>query len=111
MDGTWSLSRELFGQLALYVIASMLMGVAFGVVLLSSPVAIVLYFLMPMGAHRDRRDPVVRRRRAVAGLVELRLDPGRQAAEPTEWAHAGTTLAGGWSFPSSSGSGASPGAR
>ena len=38
------------GQLTLYVIASMLMGVAFGVALLSSPVAIVLYFLMPMGA-------------------------------------------------------------
>ena len=49
VNGAWSISPEFFGQLTLYVTASMLMGVGFGP-LLSSPVAIVLYFLMPIGA-------------------------------------------------------------
>ena len=36
VNGAWSISAQFFGQLTLYVIASMLMGVGFGVALLSS---------------------------------------------------------------------------
>ena len=71
----------------------MLMGVAFGVALLSSPVAIVLYFLMPMGAIAvsaipwfDGVVPWLDGWSSVSILAD-------KALSSTEWAHAGTSLA------------------
>jgi ABC-2 type transport system permease protein len=91
--GTWSLSPESFGQVALYVTASMLMGVGFGVLLLSSPLAIVLYFAMPIGLSAIGAIPWLRDIvpwldwwSSVSILADKPLDA-------TQWAHAGTTLA------------------
>lgn len=93
VDGAWSISPQLFGQLTLYVIASMLMGVAFGVALLSSPVAIVLYFLMPMGAIAVSAIPWFD---GVVPWLDWWSSVSILADKPlssTEWAHAGTSLA------------------
>jgi ABC-2 type transport system permease protein len=93
LDGTWSLSPEFFGQVVLYVGASMLMGIGFGVLLLSSAPAIVLYFLMPIGASAigaipwfDGIVPWVDWWSSVSVLGDHPLDS-------TEWARAGTSLA------------------
>jgi hypothetical protein len=45
--GGWELSAGLLGQMALILVISMLGGLAFGAVLLSSAPAIVLYFVLP----------------------------------------------------------------
>ena len=93
VDATWSLSPEFFGQVALYVTASMLMGVGFGVLLLSSPLAIVLYFAMPIGFSAigaipwfDGIVPWLDWWSSVSILADQPLDSA-------EWARAGTTLA------------------
>ena len=93
VDGTWSLSPEFLGQVALYVTASMLMGVGFGVMLLSSAPAIALYFIMPIGFSAigaipwfDGVVPWLDWWSSVSILADKPLDA-------TEWARAGTTLA------------------
>ena len=43
----WSLSGAQVGQVVLVQVISVLIGVAFGMLLLSSPLAIVLYFVLP----------------------------------------------------------------
>ena len=43
----WELSGAQLGQVLLVQVVSVLVGVAFGMLLLSSPLAIVLYFLLP----------------------------------------------------------------
>ncbi|MFQ1002526.1 hypothetical protein [Modestobacter sp. SSW1-42] len=43
----WSVSAAQVGQVALFQVVSVLSGVAFGMLLLSSPLAIVLYFVLP----------------------------------------------------------------
>jgi ABC-type transport system involved in multi-copper enzyme maturation permease subunit len=45
--GDWSLSLGAVGRGALFEVASMLGGVAFGLAFMSSPLAIVLYFALP----------------------------------------------------------------
>jgi ABC-2 type transport system permease protein len=93
LDGTWSLSPEMLGQVALYVTASMLMGIGFGVMLLSSAPAIVLYFGMPLGFSAIGAIPWVDR---VAPWLDWWNSVSILAEEPldaTQWAHAGTTLA------------------
>lgn len=47
-DGSWFLDTEVLAQLALFHLLNMLVGVAFGLALLSSPLAIVLYYVMPI---------------------------------------------------------------
>lgn len=93
VDGTWSLSPEMLGQVALYVTASMLMGIGFGVLLLSSAPAIVLYFIMPIALSAigaipwfDGVVPWVDWWNSVSVLADKPLDA-------SEWAHAGTALA------------------
>jgi ABC-type transport system involved in multi-copper enzyme maturation permease subunit len=49
IDGAWQLSGGLVGQILFYLVISMLGGVAFGAVLLSSAPAIVLSFVLPIG--------------------------------------------------------------
>ncbi len=93
VDGSWSLSWTMLGQVALYVTAAMLMGIGFGVMLLSSAPAIVLYFVIPIafsaiGAIPWFRDivPWLDWWSSVSILADKPLDA-------TEWARAGTTLA------------------
>lgn len=95
VDGAWSLSPEMLGQVALYVTASMLMGVGFGVLLLSSPLAIVLYLLMPIGASAvgaipwfDGVVPWLDWWSSVSILADQPLDS-------MQWARAGTSM-GAW---------------
>jgi ABC-2 type transport system permease protein len=93
LNGTWALAPEFLGQIALYVTASMLMGVGFGAMLLSSAPAIVLYFVMPIGLSAigaipwfDGIVPWLDWWSSVSILADKQLDA-------TEWARAGTTLA------------------
>jgi ABC-type transport system involved in multi-copper enzyme maturation permease subunit len=93
VDGTWSDAATLIAQSAVYLTAGMLVGVAFGMVLLASAPAIVVLFSLPtLGS-------------ALASLsffadVAPWLDTGRaldplleEAMSTTQWAHAGTALA------------------
>ncbi len=92
-DGSWTLSTVMLGQVALYVTVAMLMGVGFGVMLLSSAPAIVLYFVMPIGLSSigaipwfDGIVPWLDWWSSISILADKPLDA-------TEWARAGTTLA------------------
>lgn len=93
VEGTWSLSPEFFGQVSLYVAVSMLMGVGFGLMLMSTAPAIVLYFAAPIGLSAlvaipwfDGIVPWVDWWSSVSILADKPL-------APIEWARAGTTLA------------------
>jgi ABC-2 type transport system permease protein len=95
VNGAWSLSPEFLGQVALYTTASMLMGVGFGALLMSTAPAIVLYFVMPIGMSSiialpwfDGIVPWLDWWSSVSILADQPLDA-------TEWARAGTTL-GAW---------------
>jgi ABC-2 type transport system permease protein len=92
-DGAWSLPAALLGQDALLAVASMLMGLAFGAMLLSTPPAIVLYLGLPLGFTALAAIPGIEgpagwldRSRSLAPMTE-------QVVSPIEWARAGTTLA------------------
>lgn len=47
-DGSWDISGSLIGQVVALQIILVLMGLAFGALLLNSPLAIVLYLALPM---------------------------------------------------------------
>ncbi len=49
VGGDWSLSLGQLGRFALYDLIGMLGGVAFGLAFMSSPLAIVMYFVIPIG--------------------------------------------------------------
>jgi len=91
--GTWSIPGWLIGQSALYLAASMLMGIGFGAMLLLSAPAIVLYFVVPTAFALFGRIP------AIEGAAEW-FD-GSKTLEPFvneslaagDWAKAGTTMA------------------
>ncbi|BCB91532.1 ABC transporter permease [Phytohabitans suffuscus] len=46
-DGSWQLTAGALGSAVLLQVVNITMGVAFGMLLMSSPLAIVLYFLLP----------------------------------------------------------------
>lgn len=46
-DGSWTTSLSALGSLAVFQLVNVVVGVGFGLALLSSPVAIVLYFALP----------------------------------------------------------------
>lgn len=90
---TWRLPPGALGQVALYLTATMLIGVAFGAVLLNSAPAIVIYYLAPigfgaLGAIHVLDHPMlwVDQGRAMEHITDRFLSP-------TEWAHVGTSLA------------------
>jgi ABC-type transport system involved in multi-copper enzyme maturation permease subunit len=92
VDNTWTLPAAALGQIAVYVGASMVMGVAFGAALLSTAPAIVLLFALPI--------PLL----ALGALPALEdaakwLDQSRSfepltshVMDGTEWARVGTTV-------------------
>jgi ABC-2 type transport system permease protein len=92
-DATWSMSAGLLGQAAFTVAVSMLGGVAFGMVLLASAPAIVLYYLLPTAWGALGSIP------ALEGAARW-LDQGRTMAPIVEetlsalqWARVATSLA------------------
>jgi hypothetical protein len=93
VDGTWSDVAILIAQSGFYLTTGMIVGVAFGMVLLASAPAIVALFALPITWT------------AVAALsvfadvapwldTRLALDPlPREVFSATQWAHAGSALA------------------
>jgi ABC-2 type transport system permease protein len=93
VDATWSDAAILIAQSAVYLTTGMVVGVAFGMVLLASAPAIVALFALPITWT------------AVASLsffadaapwLDTRLALGslpREVLSTTQWAHAGTALA------------------
>ncbi len=93
VDGTWSMPLGQVGQYGVYLVISMLIGVAFGAATLISAPAIVLYFALPLGIT------------AATSLSFLEgagewIDTQRTLAELPEglvsadgWARVGTTVA------------------
>lgn len=93
IGGTWALPPWLLGQLAVLLATSMIIGVGFGAMLLSSAPAIVLSFVLPIAW-------------AALGSINVLtpaarwLDPSRTTVpfsdhmmSGLEWARAGTSLA------------------
>jgi ABC-2 type transport system permease protein len=93
LDGTWSDVAPLIGQSAIFLTSGMVVGVAFGAILLASAPALVALFALPIAWT------------AVASLsffadaapwLDTRLALGpmpQEVMSPTQWAHAGTALA------------------
>jgi len=89
---TWHFPPGALGQVALYVTANMLIGLAFGAVLLNSAPAIVLYYLLPigfgaLGAIHALDHPMrwIDQSRAMEHITDRFLSA-------TEWARVGTSL-------------------
>jgi hypothetical protein len=93
VDGTWSDAATLIGQSAIFLTTGVIVGVAFGAVLLASAPAIVALFALPITwtavaslslfAHAA---PWLDTRLALAPLHE-------EVLSVTQWAQAGTALA------------------
>jgi ABC-2 type transport system permease protein len=93
VDGTWSDAATLIGQSAVYLTTGMLVGLAFGAILLASAPAIVALFALPitwtavgtLSLFADAA-PWLDTRLALAPLHQ-------EVLSATQWAHAGTALA------------------
>jgi ABC-type transport system involved in multi-copper enzyme maturation permease subunit len=90
---TWSLPLGLLGQMTIYVMAAMIMGVGFGALFLASAPAIVLSFVIPaawsaLGSIKALEGPAnwLDQSRSLAHAVE-------HVMSATEWAQVGTTAA------------------
>jgi hypothetical protein len=93
VEGTWSDTATLIGQSAVFLTAGMVVGVAFGAVLLASAPAIVALFALPIAwtavaslSFFADAAPWLDTRLALAPLHE-------EVLSATQWAHAGTALA------------------
>lgn len=93
VPNAWSLPLGLLLQDAFYVVISMLIGIGFGAVLLSSAPAIVLYFALPIAFS------ALGSIHSIASVIEW-INVGESAAPLTErvlsghdWAQVLTTLA------------------
>ena len=93
-DGSWTLKASLLGGGALAQVIGVVMGVAFGMLLMNSALAIVLYFLLPtiwsvlIGLIPAIREP--------AGWLDLNQtqEPLFEAAMTADsWARLGTSVA------------------
>ena len=93
VEGTWADAAPLIGQSAVYLTTGMIIGVAFGMVLLASTPAIVALFALPIAWT------VVASLSFFADIApwldtRLALDPlPAEVLTATQWAHAGTALA------------------
>jgi ABC-type transport system involved in multi-copper enzyme maturation permease subunit len=88
---TWSYDPTLLGQAAIYLVSSMVAGVALGAVMLAPAPAIVVNFALPTAW-------VALSSLSVFAGVAPWLDPGldgmaERLLSSTQWAHAGTALA------------------
>jgi len=92
VEGTWSDAAPLIGQSAVYLTTGMVVGVAFGAILLSAAPAIVLRFALPTAWMAVLSLPVFS---GVAPWVDYARALGQMTAEllsPTQWAQTGTSL-------------------
>ncbi|MFG2001210.1 ABC transporter permease [Spirillospora sp. NPDC048911] len=93
-DGSWSLSPGRFGLTVLFAVLVLFMGIAFGMLFMNSPLAIVLFFLLP--TVWGTLGEMVSKLRGPAGWLDTNRtltalsEPGITAEE---WARAGTSLA------------------
>jgi ABC-2 type transport system permease protein len=93
VEGTWSDAAALIGQSAVFLTTGILVGVAFGAVLLASAPAIIALFALPitwtavasLSVFADAA-PWLDTRLALAPLHD-------EILSATQWAHAGTALA------------------
>ena len=93
VEGTWSDAAPLIGQSAVNLTAGMVVGVAFGAILLASAPAIVLLFALPTSWMALVSLPVFS---GVAPWVDNARALGQMTEKvmsATQWAHAGTSLA------------------
>ena len=93
LDGTWSDAATLIGQSAIFLTTGMVVGVAFGAVLLASAPAVVALSALPIAwtaaaslSFFAGAAPWLDTRLALAPLHQ-------EVLSPTQWAHAGTALA------------------
>jgi ABC-2 type transport system permease protein len=93
VGGTWSDVAPLVAQSAVYLVAGMVVGVAFGAIVLASAPAIVALFTIPTGWAALASLPFLAD--AAPWLDTSRaLGPlPREVLSATQWAHAGTALA------------------
>ena len=93
VEATWSDAAPLIGQSAVYLTTGMVIGVAFGAILLSAAPAIVLRFALPTAWMAVLSLPAFS---GVAPWVDNARALGQMTAKvmsATQWAHAGTSLA------------------
>jgi ABC-2 type transport system permease protein len=93
VDGAWSAFAPLIGQSAVYLTGGMVIGVAFGMVLLASAPAIVALFALPITWTAVASFSFFAN---VAPWLDTRLAHGplpQEVLSPTQWARAGTALA------------------
>ena len=93
LERTWSDAAPLIGQSAVNLTAGIVVGVAFGAILLTSAPAIVLRFALPMAWMAVVSLPVFS---GVAPWADYARALGQMTEEvmsATQWAHAGTSLA------------------
>ena len=92
VEGTWSDAAPLIGQSAVYLTTGMVIGVAFGAILLASTPAIVLRFALPTAWMAVVSLPLLS---GVAPWVDNARALGQMTVEvmsATQWAHVGTAL-------------------
>jgi ABC-type transport system involved in multi-copper enzyme maturation permease subunit len=92
VDGTWSGAAALIAQSAVYLTTGIVVGVAFGAILLTSAPAIVLRFALPMAWMAIVSLPLFS---GIAPWVDNARAVGHMTADvmsATQWAHAGTSL-------------------
>jgi ABC-2 type transport system permease protein len=92
VDGTWSLPPEMLGQAGVLMSTSMIMGLAFGAMLLASAPAIVLYFVLPFGWAALGTIPALEGPARWLDNAHSLTPLADHALSATEWARAGTTL-------------------
>ena len=93
VDGTWSDAAPLIAQSAVYLTTGVVVGVAFGAILLTSAPAIVLRFALPTAWMAVVSLPLFA---DVAPWVDYADALGQMTVEvmsATQWAHVGTALA------------------
>jgi len=93
LDGTWSDAATLIGQSAIFLTTGMVVGVAFGAVLLASTPAMVALFALPIGWTAVASLSVFA---GVAPWLDTRLALAplhEEVLSATQWAQAGTALA------------------
>ena len=92
VEGIWSDAVPLIGQSAVYLTTGMVVGVAFGAILLAPTPAMVLLFALPVSWMALLSLPVFS---GVAPWVDHARALGPMTAEilsASQWAHAGTSL-------------------
>jgi ABC-2 type transport system permease protein len=92
VEGTWSSLAPLVGQSTVYLTTSMVIGVAFGALLLASAPAIVASFAAPTACAALASLPVFSGVGPWLDYSRAVSPMGEEVLSATQWAHAGTAL-------------------